>query len=50
MQSTTHLNEQMQYTSQSQSIVQSHRDQDRIGTFVALDQPQEISSPELVPS
>jgi hypothetical protein len=40
----------MKYFSQSQSVVQSHRNQDKTWTFVVLKQPQEISSLELVTS
>ncbi len=36
----------MQYTSQAQYVVQSPRDQGRVGTFVVFGQPQEISSPK----
>jgi hypothetical protein len=50
MQSTTYLNERMQYIFQSQSKVQSHRDQNRARIFVVLDHLQEISSLELVTS
>jgi hypothetical protein len=48
MQSTTHSNEQMQYTFQPQSMVQNHKDQNGTWTSVVLDQSQEISSPKLV--
>jgi len=40
----------MKYFSQPQSVVQSHRNQDKTWTFVVLKQPQEISSLELVTS
>jgi hypothetical protein len=43
MKSTIHLNEQMQYTSQPQHVVWSHRDQDETWTFVVPKQPHEIS-------
>jgi hypothetical protein len=33
------MNEQMQYTSYPQFVVQSHRDQDEIWTSIVLDQP-----------
>jgi hypothetical protein len=39
MQSTMHPNERMQYTSQLQFEVHSHRNQDKVGTYVILDQP-----------
>jgi hypothetical protein len=29
-------------------MVQSRKDQDKVGTFAILDQPQDISSPESV--
>jgi hypothetical protein len=32
-----HPNEQMQYTFQPQSIIQSHRDQEKAKTYVVLD-------------
>jgi hypothetical protein len=38
MQLTIHPKEWMQYTSQSQSIVQSHRDHDGVGTSIVLNQ------------
>ncbi len=39
MQSTIHLKEWMQYTSQPQSMVQSYRDQDGTWSLVVLNQP-----------
>ncbi len=38
----------MQYTSQSQFVIQSHRYQNGTRTSVILDQSQEISSPKSV--
>jgi hypothetical protein len=38
MQSTTHLNEPMQYTFKSQSMVQSHRDQNKTWTCIVPNQ------------
>jgi hypothetical protein len=46
MQSTTHLNEQMQYTFQWQFVVQNHRDQDGARILVVPNHPWEILSPE----
>jgi hypothetical protein len=48
MQSTTHRNELMQYTSQLQLVVQSCKDQNKTRTFVVPNQSQEISSLKLV--
>jgi hypothetical protein len=39
MQSTIHPNEHMQYISQPQYVVQSHRNQDGAWTFIVLNQP-----------
>jgi hypothetical protein len=48
MQSNTHPSEWVQYISQSQSMVQNHMGQHRIGTFVILDQPPKIPCLKLV--
>jgi len=40
----------MQYTSQSQSVVQNRRDQNGAKTFVVPNQSQKISSPKSVTS
>jgi hypothetical protein len=48
MQSNTQPNEWVQYTSQPQSMVQNHMDQNGVGTSIAFDQPSEISNPKLV--
>ncbi len=50
MQLNIHPNEWVQYSSQLQSMVQSHKDQDGAGTFIIPNQPQEISSPKSVTS
>jgi hypothetical protein len=50
MQSTTHPNEWVQYTSQPQFVVQSRRNQSRAKISIVPDQSQEISSPKLVKS
>jgi len=39
MQSIIHSNERMQYTSLSQFMAQSHRDQNETGTYVVPDLP-----------
>ncbi len=44
MQSNFHPNEWVQYTFQSQYVIQSQRDQDGARTFVVPDQPPKISS------
>ncbi len=46
MQSTTHPNQWVQFTSQPQSVVQSQRVQDEARTSIVLNQLQEISSPK----
>ncbi len=48
MQSNFHPNEWVQYTFQSQFVVQNQRDQDGARTFVVPDQPLKISSPESI--
>jgi hypothetical protein len=46
IQLTTHPNEWMQYNFRLQYVVQNHRDQDKVSTFVVLWQLHEISSLE----
>jgi hypothetical protein len=48
MQSNTHPNEWVQYTSQPYSVVQSWKYQDEIRNFIVFDQSQGISSPQSV--
>jgi hypothetical protein len=48
MQLTTHPNEWVQYTFQPQFVVKNKKNQFGIGTPAVLNQPQEISSLELV--
>jgi hypothetical protein len=38
----------VRYISELQSVVQSRRDQDKVGTFVIHNQLQEISNPQSV--
>ncbi len=50
MQLTTHPKAWVRYTYQPQSVVKSRRNQNGARTSLISNQPQEISSPELVTS